>query len=181
MTAPLRWFFILVFAMIAVWLAATWLAYYSPTSLDEASASVKEVKADGHEVKDREGEQAFAPEGPIGPAVPNESDDPPKREEAVRVVGTGPPAGSLEALVREAFPEDWERAFQIVTCESRWDPQARSATGDTGLFQINDIHRGSGGVAAGLSIADLMDPATNVAVARALYDQSGWRPWVCAW
>ena len=95
----------------------------------------------------------------------------------VRVVAAGDP--SLVALVVSTFPEDPETATRIVSCESRWDPAARSGTGDTGLFQINDIHRGAGGVAAGMSVSDLMDPVTNVRVARMLYDQSGWYPWVC--
>ena len=69
--------------------------------------------------------------------------------------------------------------MRIVSCESGWNPAARSRTGDTGLFQINDIHRAPGGVAEGLTIEDLSDPATNVAIARKLYDAQGWQPWAC--
>jgi len=107
-------------------------------------------------------------------ATPTSSPSP-KRETPVHLAG---PDG-LEQLVAEAFPEDPETAMRIVSCESGWDPAARSRTGDTGLFQINDIHRAPGGVAEGLTIDDLSDPATNVAIARKLYDTQGWQPWAC--
>jgi len=96
---------------------------------------------------------------------------------APRRIPTGDP--SLIALVVAAFPEDPDTAIRIVSCESGWNPEARSPTNDTGLFQINDIHRTPSGVAAGLSVADLTDPATNIRIARSLYDQSGWQPWSC--
>lgn len=91
------------------------------------------------------------------------------------------PAGdpTLVALVVATFPEDPDTALRIVACESGWNPTARSATNDSGLFQINDIHRSAHGVAAGLTVDDLYDPATNVRIARTLYDQSGWLPWSC--
>jgi soluble lytic murein transglycosylase-like protein len=97
------------------------------------------------------------------------------REAPVHLAGTA----ELEVLVASAFPEDPKTALRIVSCESAWNSAARSATGDSGLFQINDIHRGPGGVAAGLSVEDLFDPLVNIRVARALYDESGWHPWVC--
>ena len=103
------------------------------------------------------------------------SSGPTKRQTPVHLAG---PDG-LEQLVAGAFPEDPETAMRIVSCESGWNPAARSRTGDTGLFQINDIHRAPGGVAEGLTIEDLSDPATNVAVARKLYDAQGWTPWAC--
>lgn len=111
---------------------------------------------------------------PAGP-YPTTSTRPPEREAPVPLAGPG----GLEQLVAGAFPEDPETAMRIVSCESGWNPAARSRTGDTGLFQINDIHRAPGGVAEGLTIADLSDPATNVAVARKLYNAQGWTPWVC--
>ena len=109
------------------------------------------------------------------PTDPPTGDGATQRETPFRLGG---PDG-LEQLVLRTFPEDPETAARIVSCESGWDPAARSATGDTGLFQINDIHRAPGGVAAGLSVEDLKDPVTNVTVARALYDAQGWTPWVC--
>lgn len=89
------------------------------------------------------------------------------------------PRTVLIRMVEWMFPEDPMTALAIVGCESAWNPTARSATGDTGLFQINDIHRSPGGVAEGMTVEDLQDPATNVLVARRLFDQSGWAPWVC--
>lgn len=88
--------------------------------------------------------------------------------------------GDLVALVRATFPEDPDTAVRIVSCESGWNPAAVSHTDDHGLFQIHaPVHLGPGGVAAGLTREDLHDPATNVRVARILFDQSGWYPWVC--
>jgi hypothetical protein len=106
---------------------------------------------------------------------PTTSTRPPERETPIPLGGPD----TLFGLVVSVFPEDSYTAIRIVTCESNWNPAARSRTGDTGLFQINDIHRAPGGVAEGLTIADLSDPATNVAIARKLYDAQGWTPWAC--
>ena len=122
----------------------------------------------------RQARYTSASELPHDPA-PHPSDAPQKRPAPVHLAG----ADGLEQLVADAFPEDPETAMRIVSCESGWNPEARSATGDTGLFQINDVHRRLGGYAEGLTIEELMDPATNVAVARRLYDAQGWHPWVC--
>ncbi len=111
------------------------------------------------------------------PTDPDATASPPATQREIPY-GLGGP-GDLEQLVLNAFPEDPETAARIVSCESGWDPAARSRTGDTGLFQINDIHRAPGGVADGLTVDDLKDPNTNVQVARRLWEQSGWRPWVC--
>ena len=82
----------------------------------------------------------------------------------------------LERMVVEAFPEDPHTAMRIVTCESNWNPNAVSRTDDHGLFQINRIHLQPGGVGYGM---DPYDPKQNIQIARALYEQSGWYPWVC--
>jgi len=139
-------------------------------AIQTISAATTEVERNGQE-QDRQGRTEAVP----GEADTPAGDAPQGREAAVHLAGPS----ELEALVRAAFPEDPETAVRIVTCESRWDPAARSQTSDTGLFQINDIHRSSRGVAAGMSIEDLQDPITNIRVARLLYDESGWRPWVC--
>jgi hypothetical protein len=76
------------------------------------------------------------------------------------------------------WPDDSEdRAVQIAWRESRHQPTAANAC-CYGLFQIHyRAHRAwltRYGVTAP---ADLLDPATNITVALALYGQAGWGPW----
>jgi hypothetical protein len=98
-------------------------------------------------------------------------------ETTVETVQVKPvPRTELERLVAAAFPEDVATAFRIVECESRWDPSAVSPTNDHGLFQINAIHLQPGGAGYGM---DPYNPVENITIARRLYDESGWRPWVC--
>lgn len=134
-------------------------------------------------------EHTWSPEEELPTSGPEQAagDAVEERETADGVADHGPGAGPggpeprtvLIRMVEWTFPEDPVTALAIVGCESAWDPTARSTTGDTGLFQINDIHRAPGGVAEGMTVEDLQDPATNVLVARRLFDQSGWAPWVC--
>jgi len=52
------------------------------------------------------------------------------------------------------------------------NPLAVSPDGrNYGLFQINLVH--------GYAPQDLLDPAFNVRVAYALYQDQGWAPWAC--
>lgn len=159
----------IVIALLVLWAALLiggwYLAYEpDPEPIEEAPSGQEQAGP----------QYTAAGSWPTDPDTPP-SDDPPERETPVRLGGPG----GLEQLVLDAFPEDPETAARIVSCESGWDPSARSRTGDTGLFQINDIHRAPGGVAEGLSVDDLKDPHTNVQVARRLWEQSGWQPWVC--
>lgn len=66
---------------------------------------------------------------------------------------------------------------RIMWRESRCNPHARSRSHDSGLLQINDIHRRRGGAAAGLTVAQLEQPTTNITVAARLYHRAGLRPW----
>lgn len=84
--------------------------------------------------------------------------------------------------IRAAFPEDPHTAVAIATCESNLNPNAYNdknvtPTVDRSLFQINSVHDARL-EALGL---DPWNPADNIAFARMLYDEQGWRPWVCAW
>lgn len=82
-------------------------------------------------------------------------------------------------IVFQEFPDVPDQAVAVVNCENRsWDPGARSPTGDTGIFQLNDVHRRRGALADGL---DLTDVRTNVRVARQLWEGRGWGPWACGW
>ena len=145
-------------------LVGLWWAAYEPDPEPEV-----------HRVKEQT-EQANAtgpfPQDPTDPSADHATSERPPTD------GMGTRA-DLRRLVAEVFPDQVAEAFAIIECESGWDPSARSATDDTGLFQINDVHRQAGGVAEGLTVTDLMNPATNTRVARALFDQQGWTPWVC--
>jgi soluble lytic murein transglycosylase-like protein len=70
------------------------------------------------------------------------------------------------------------RTFQAIAWrETRCNPHAVSRSHDYGLLQINRIHLRHGGAAAGYTAAQLLDPATNIAVAARLYHRAGLRPW----
>ena len=84
----------------------------------------------------------------------------------------------------EAHNPGWDvaRMSRIMWRESRCRPQVRSRTSDTGLLQINDVnlqylHD------RGVDVAQLRDPAVNVAAAAELYRYwykatgDGYQPW----
>jgi len=159
----------IVVALLVLWAALLiggWYLAYEPDPEPIEEAPSGQEQAGPH----------YTDTGPW-PTGPDATASPPATQRQIPY-GLGGPGG-LEQLVLNAFPEDPETAARIVSCESGWDPAARSRTGDTGLFQINDIHRAPGGVAEGLTVDDLKDPNTNIQVARRLYEQSGWQPWTC--
>lgn len=71
-----------------------------------------------------------------------------------------------------------DEAEIIITCESRWDPDAMGVnynrTADLGLWQINSIHKD-------ISNSDKLDykKATDWAIEKRLKD-GHWRAWACA-
>ena len=78
---------------------------------------------------------------------------------------------AIKQRIRETFPEDPERAVAIAKCESNFNPKAVSPTNDHGLMQINKtVHKVEG---------DIYDVETNLKFARKLYDERGFKPWVC--
>jgi hypothetical protein len=84
------------------------------------------------------------------------------------------PQPTIEEMIAAAWPDDYETAMCIATLESGLEPTAIDATGTyAGLFQIAwRLHR--------QSFAEMLDPALNIAMARQLYDASGWAPWANA-
>jgi hypothetical protein len=90
------------------------------------------------------------------------------------------PAGSLEAIIHRHFGSAAPAAIRIAECESRMNPNARSATNDHGLFQINAVHRGQFEAVTGAPWSSVYDPELNTIYARYLYGQQGWGPWTCA-
>jgi soluble lytic murein transglycosylase-like protein len=75
------------------------------------------------------------------------------------------------------YPWDVATVIRIMKCESGFTPGAVSPDGaNHGLMQVNNVHlwRVGGDVNA------LYDPATNIRVAYAIYqDAGGFGPWSC--
>lgn len=88
-------------------------------------------------------------------------------------------SSEVETYIREVFGADADRAIGVAKCESGLRKNAlndknRNGTVDHGLFQINSVHtkkRGS---------AFKTDWQANVRVAKQIFDEQGFRPWVCS-
>jgi hypothetical protein len=70
--------------------------------------------------------------------------------------------------------------MKIVACESGFNPSAynpnnRNGSTDGGLWQLNSVHDKKL-QALGL---DKFNPIDATKFARMLYEQNGWRDWVC--
>lgn len=78
--------------------------------------------------------------------------------------------------LRAAWPEDPDRAVAVGRCESTLRPAAENGQ-HRGIMQIAvKVHAGR--IAAmGYTPAQMFEGAPNLAVARALYDESEWGPW----
>lgn len=86
----------------------------------------------------------------------------------------------IKRLIRQTFPENPEVAVAVATCESGLNPKAynpnnRDGSTDGGLFQINSTHDKKLNE-LGLDKWNVHD---NIKFARILYDESGFKPWVC--
>lgn len=66
-------------------------------------------------------------------------------------------------------------AIKVFTCESRLNPSVEhwnnNGSVDTGVAQINSVH--------GINQKWLRDYRINLLVAYKLWQEQGWRPWVC--
>ena len=84
-----------------------------------------------------------------------------------------------KSAIQTYFPEQYDKALSVATCESGLDPAAVSpGGGNWGLFQINTVH--SGLVSSlGYSWSDITNPFVNAMVARQIYNDSGWSAWSC--
>jgi len=85
-----------------------------------------------------------------------------------------------QAYIAQVFGPTTSEATTVAHCESRLDPNARSAGGGNhGLFQVNSVHRASFEQVTGQSWAAVYHPYYNAVFAKWLYDQQGWEPWAC--
>ena len=85
-------------------------------------------------------------------------------------------------MIRNTFPEDPQTAIAVATCESglrstAYNDKNVTPTYDSGIFQLNSVHDARLDE-LGLNKWDVED---NVKFARMLYEEEGWRPWVCHW
>lgn len=88
------------------------------------------------------------------------------------------PSHDLRGLRDLICSKPWpcEQAIRVATCESTLRPRAISPDGaNWGLFQINRVHAGR----VGGNLSALLDAATNVQVAFAIWSEQGWMPWSC--
>jgi Lysozyme like domain len=91
------------------------------------------------------------------------------------------PSGSALEAIAAWFPDVYDQAVHVASCESSLNPGAMSAGGGNhGLFQINNVHAGSFAAVTGQSWDARYNAHYNAQFARYLYDQSGWGPWACA-
>ena len=89
-------------------------------------------------------------------------------------------ACSPQAWINDVFGPEAEAATRVASCESGMNPGAVSpGGGNHGLFQINNVHRGSFEAVTGQPWAAVYDAQWNTKFAKHLYDQSGWQPWTC--
>jgi hypothetical protein len=103
----------------------------------------------------------------------------PAPEPAPAPVAAPTGGGSVEDAIATYFGDVYDKAIRVARCESGLDPSAVSAGGGNwGLFQINKVHQGLV-ESMGYSWDQILDPYVNAAVARHIYDGSGWGPWGC--
>ena len=86
----------------------------------------------------------------------------------------------VKTLIRRAFPEDPHTAVAVATCESGLKPTAHNphnnnGSTDGGLWQINSVHDKK---LDQLGL-DKYDPEDATKFARLLYEERGFKDWVC--
>lgn len=79
----------------------------------------------------------------------------------------------------EVFGDDADRAIGVAKCESGLRKKAfnganKNGTADYGVFQVNSVHEKRFGQGF------MIDWKENVRVAKKIFDEQGFRPWVCA-
>ncbi len=82
--------------------------------------------------------------------------------------------------IHGVFGDAGPAAESVATCESGLNHLAVSpGGGNHGLFQINNVHRGSFEAVTGQPWSEVYNPYWNSVFAKWLYDQQGWGPWAC--
>lgn len=82
----------------------------------------------------------------------------------------------IQREILEVFKGEYKNAIKIASCESGLRPDAwnenTNGSVDVGVFQINSVH--------GIRAKWLLNPEVNIRVAKQLFDEQGWNPWVCS-
>lgn len=100
-------------------------------------------------------------------------------------VAPGSSSTGLEAMVEEVFGSEAGVAKRVISCESRWNPNARSHTNDHGLMQINATtwnkpgHHDPVADWIGRNWGGVYDPYTNLLMGKKIKDRYGWNSWAC--
>ena len=118
-----------------------------------------------------------APPPPPAPTAPPASTSPvdvPVEVAEPRVTASH---ATVYDAVASAFPEQPDRAYAVVLCESSANARASSGTGYYGLWQFDLATWRSVG---GTGLPSDASVAEQVQRARTLYDRRGWSPWECA-
>jgi len=107
-----------------------------------------------------------------------------RRAEAERVAAAqaaSAPAGSVEEVIQRWFGGEASTAIRVARCESGLNPRAvSSGGGNHGLFQINNVHRGTFESVTGQPWSAVYTAEANTRFAHWLWSQQGWGPWACA-
>jgi hypothetical protein len=81
--------------------------------------------------------------------------------------------------------DDWDfnTCYQVGDCEmgGYWQPDALGKALEVGVFQIHPGYHTQRVLDMGYQWEDLYDPAINVIVAHAIWDDAGWGLWSCYW
>lgn len=149
------------------------------TKPDSAKADVIRASEAAARARARKPAAPRRPQAPPKPAPPKPAPPKPSAPKVAPVAAVRPePAGTYGAMIREVFGPDGAVALRIAVCESGLDPNMIGRLGEVGLFQIRpEFHGWRVGAVGGSNLAD---PATNIRVAKHLFDEQGWRPWSCA-
>lgn len=91
--------------------------------------------------------------------------------------GMGSNVEQWRGLVQSYFGDQTENALCVMLYESGGNPNAISPTTDYGLMQI---HAPLWAEPYGVSYQDLLDPNTNMSIAKSIWDTYGWSAW-SAW
>lgn len=75
----------------------------------------------------------------------------------------------VERQIEKVFGKDAAIAKAIAKAESGMKCEAISHTGDVSVFQVNKIHSWRG---------NILDCTNNILIAKQIYDEQGWIPWI---
>lgn len=83
---------------------------------------------------------------------------------------------TIEQKIKHVFGEDGEDAIRVFKCESGLQSKCNDGLNsngsvDCGIAQINSIH--------GVPRRFLLNEDVSLQVAKQIFDQQGWNPWVC--